>query len=786
VTSLLVSTQLFLVGVWLGPSTPLPGGSFALYVGEESCRSCHSQDGSARLCTSEPAPKHADAFEALLTADAHEIAALSGVITPPIRTMVCLECHSAGMDVGPRWQAPTFRKQDGVQCESCHGPGSQHADQPASFPLPVMTRSDCVVCHTPRASHEEVLVKGFHRAPADLQYKTPTTLVVSSDGDRLYAVCEHSDSVVALDTRTGRRLGEVQVGRRPCAAALSAEGRTLYVANRLSGNLSIVDAHDLRSIAEIEVCAEPHGVAVDSLGRFAYVTCSGEDTVCVVDLEARTVLRRLTAGAGPWSIAADAEGRVAAVTNVRPQLGRFRDPPQSELTLIDLAERRVLDRRTVDQANMLQGIAWSPRFSVALFTLMRTKNLVPATRLAQGWVVTNGLGVLWPDGRVDQVLLDEPDFAFPDLMDLAVSPDGRLALVTSGGADEAVVVDIEKLLKVIADATPIERDILPDQLGTSRAFIVKRIPVGINPRGVRFAPDGKVAYVANALDDTISVVDMSELRLTQTLLLGGPSETTELRRGERLFHSAAITFGRQFSCRSCHPDGHTNGLTLDIEADGLGMKPVENRSLRGVFDTAPFKWEGTNPTLYRQCGPRFAVFFTRMSPYSPPELDALVHYMATIERVPNRFRSAEGLTLAQRRGKAVFERTTLNNGTTLEPRHRCNHCHLGAYRTNRQQSAVATTMWFDATVDADLSDLFNADEYGELGNYYFMDTGMPSQAFDVPHLIDIAAGAPFLHNGAAATMEEIWTKFNMVNRHGVTQDLTREQFNDLIAYLKAQ
>ena len=75
--------------------------------------------------------------------------------------------------------------------------------------------------------------------------------------------------------------------------------------------------------------------------------------------------------------------------------------------------------------------------------------------------------------------------------------------------------------------------------------------------------------------------------------------------------------------------------------------------------------------------------------------------------------------------------------------------------------------------------------YNDGDSYYFMDTGMPSQVFDVPHLIDVAGGPPFLHNGAAATLEEIWTKFNMVNRHGATHDLTREQLNDLVAYLKA-
>ena len=94
-------------------------------------------------------------------------------------------------------------------------------------------------------------------------------------------------------------------------------------------------------------------------------------------------------------------------------------------------------------------------------------------------------------------------------------------------------------------------------------------------------------------------------------------------------------------------------------------------------------------------------------------------------------------------------------------------------------------MWFDAEVDVELEDLFDTDEFGELGSYYFVDVGVGSREFDVPHLRNIYASAPYLHNGSAGTLEEIWTRFNMVNRHGMTFDLTRRQFNDLIAYLKA-
>ena len=76
----------------------------------------------------------------------------------------------------------------------------------------------------------------------------------------------------------------------------------------------------------------------------------------------------------------------------------------SEVTVVDTETARVTDRLVVPGANLLQGVAWHPSGDFALVTLNRTKNLVPMTRLMQGWTITTGLGVIWKDGRIDQVL----------------------------------------------------------------------------------------------------------------------------------------------------------------------------------------------------------------------------------------------------------------------------------------------------------------------------------------------------------------------------------------------
>ena len=125
---------------------------------------------------------------------------------------------------------------------------------------------------------------------------------------------------------------------------------------------------------------------------------------------------------------------------------------------------------------------------------------------------------------------------------------------------------MEKLLAILAEATDEQRvRILPNHLGASTEFVIKHVPTGISPRGVLVDGDGRSAFVVNALDDSITVIDIETLEPAETIDLGGPDTITQVRRGERLFHSADIAFQRQFSCHSCHPDGHVDGITYDVE-----------------------------------------------------------------------------------------------------------------------------------------------------------------------------------------------------------------------------
>jgi YVTN family beta-propeller protein len=778
------------------------------YTGAYVCGSCHQGVRMGYQMSLWRLSPHADAYAALTSPKAAEMARKMGVDGDPRLAAACLQCHVTG---GGQATAVTrtFDVMEGVGCESCHGPGSEYSseavmrDRVGAHKAGLRTPSPatCRECHKgvhgesfdvaaaqariahPTRPEAEQVALGKRSALArtelratetdsgmaastgaasfisdlEVHYKNPVNLAFRPDGREVWVACESAGSVVVVDAARRIRVAEIPVGGQATDVAFSPDGTRAYVTARLDDSVTEVDVASRRVLRKIPVADEPHGLAVDPTGRTLFVVDTAQDMVSVVDLASGKETKRLAASRYAWSAALSPDGRSLLVTNALSRFVPFRTASMSEVTVLDVAGQRVEDRWVVPEANLLLGVAWHPSGEFALATLNRTKNLVPMTRILQGWTITNGLAVLWRDGRVDQVLLDQPQRYFADTTDVAISPDGKTAVATSAGTDQVAIIDLDKLVALVKSRSDEDRrEVLPNWLGASAEFVVARVKVKDNPRGVTVAPDGRTAWVANTLDDSLSVIDLGRRETVARVDLGGPRQTTHLRWGEKLFHSANITFQRQFACATCHPDGHVDGLTYDIEADGIGISPVDNRTLRGIYDTDPFKWEGTNVSLARQCGARLAVFFTRIAPFTPDQLRALNDYTVTIPRPPNRYRPVGAeLNEAQRRGKLIFERTRTNDGREIPLRGRCVTCHFPPYFTDRTTHDVGTKQPLDR-----------------------------SGVFDVPGLNNIYDSAPYLHNGMAPTLEEIWTRHNPYDQHGVTNDMTKDQLNDLIEYLK--
>ena len=128
----------------------------------------------------------------------------------------------------------------------------------------------------------------------------------------------------------------------------------------------------------------------------------------------------------------------------------------------------------------------------------------------------------------------------------------------------------------------------------------RRIVVGHRPAAVAPSPDGLVVYVADSLDDTVSVVEIKSGMRRATIALGPRPELTSAQRGERLFSSAKLSHDGWMSCHSCHSDGHTNNLVCDTLGDG-SYGAAEARAFAAWRGRdRPWTWTGSMARLEDQ------------------------------------------------------------------------------------------------------------------------------------------------------------------------------------------
>ncbi|HKT87061.1 MAG TPA: beta-propeller fold lactonase family protein [Candidatus Sulfotelmatobacter sp.] len=585
------------------------------------------------------------------------------------------------------------------------------------------------------------------------RYLSPLEMVFSPDGRMLYVVCQDSDEVRVVDVISGKPVNSIPVGHVPRGIALSPDARRLYVTNAWSDTVSVIDTSSLQVVQTLSTGYEPSGVISDHAGEILYVANRLSNDVSVIDLNAGKEIDRLVAGRGASYLTISPDGKFIYCTHIYPNPGAFRTEPNSEISVIDTATHRVVERESLHNVAGAFHVAISADGKLGVVAQLRPKNLIPLAHVEHGWAFGDSLTLFGQDvGGVVQIPLDELDRYYALPWGIAIAPDKSKIFLTAAGSESVTVIDVPKLLRTVHS----RRKPFVNDLSAAAEYVSTRIPVGHNPRGVALSPDGKKLYVANRLDDTISVIDTTTEHVISTLDLGGPKNIDAVRRGERLFFTADFAFQGQFGCSNCHIDATIDGLQWDLEPDGFGKDIVDNRSLENLAGTEPFKWNGGNPDMPTECGPRTEKFFFRSQSFNQQQLTDLVTFVYSLPYRPNRYRLANGdLTAAQERGKAIFERTVSKDRTPIPEANQCTYCHSGPKYTNQKQIDVGTGRPTDR-----------------------------SPILDIPQLPNVAYSAPYLHDGSARSLEEIWTVFNPKDTHGVTNDLTKDELNDLIEYLK--
>ena len=124
------------------------------YVGVKKCGTCHKKEAIGNQNAVWKESGHAKAFDSLATDQATEWATERGIGDPQLEED-CVRCHSTAHGVPDERVSRKFNRQDGVQCEACHGAGKDYRkkkvmiDRDLSISRGLVPQSEevCATCH---------------------------------------------------------------------------------------------------------------------------------------------------------------------------------------------------------------------------------------------------------------------------------------------------------------------------------------------------------------------------------------------------------------------------------------------------------------------------------------------------------------------------------------------------------------------------------------------------------------------------------------------------------------
>ncbi len=207
------------------------------------------------------------------------------------------------------------------------------------------------------------------------------------------------------------------------------------------------------------------------------VLAKTDHVLSIVDPTTGRVVARIPSGPDPHEVVASADGRVAYISNYGG--GAFHT-----ITPVDLVQHRALPVIELGALGGPHGLVFVG--GKLWFTAEAAKAVGrydPATRQVD-WVLGTGQ---------DRTHM------------LVVSPDGARVVTTNVGAGTVSILEAGTARARGPGGAP----------RTEWAETV--VPVGRGAEGVDVAPDGREAWVANAGDGTISVLDLTTKRVVQTL-----------------------------------------------------------------------------------------------------------------------------------------------------------------------------------------------------------------------------------------------------------------------------
>lgn len=127
-----------------------------LYVGAKKCKVCHNSAKRGKQFKIWAGSPHANALKSLASEKAKKYAKENNIADPTTEAK-CLQCHSTAASVDKSLIDPKGKLtvEEGVSCESCHGPGSAYKKMSTmkdrakaiAAGLVIPTVQVCATCH---------------------------------------------------------------------------------------------------------------------------------------------------------------------------------------------------------------------------------------------------------------------------------------------------------------------------------------------------------------------------------------------------------------------------------------------------------------------------------------------------------------------------------------------------------------------------------------------------------------------------------------------------------------
>lgn len=295
--------------------------------------------------------------------------------------------------------------------------------------------------------------------------------------------------------------------------------------------------------------------------------------------------------------------------------------------------------------------------------------------------------------------------------------------------------------------------------------LVAHIGIAKKPHSILLDDVSRRAYVVNSLSYSVTEINMDSHMVIDEYPVTNQVVSSSIQLGMEMFFLSTdprIARDRWVTCAICHPDAKQDGL---VWRQGLG--PRNSTSMEGLASTGQLHWSGDRDEVQDfehtfqglMGGTGFLI--------SPPaelaeqttglsaELDALADFVLSLP-FPVPLKSAFLDLNAVARGQVIFHRQDTN----------CTQCHVGNHYTNSSTGAQPPP-------ENNVGTQVRLDDFIKSGNY------------DTPSLRGLAFSSPYLHDGSAATLHEIFTAHNTNDLHGISSQLSKVELDDLVEFLNS-